>query len=177
MSFLSMYINIPPPHPISYAESLYWESSFWLDSICFLLLPFSNLEVNCCFRQHEYSHMGLARLHWPDGFGASFSLLEMSVSFFTGHILPYWSCGKKKKKRRSGGCFPSSSGRSPAWASCMSVHWVSCNLATLKLQIFLRPKKNKHLAALLFAFLLLKLHWIRWTCQPPKTNARIASWD
>lgn len=153
--FLSLYVYKYSLHPISYGVSFYRESSFWLDSIYILLLPFSSLEVNCCFRQREYGHTDLARLHRPDGFGASFSLLEMSVSFFTGHILPHWFCGKKKNG--SGGSFPFSSGRSPAWASCMSVHWVSCSLATLKLQILLRHEEPQHLAALLFAFLLLKL--------------------
>ena len=77
---LSMDINIFPPflHMQSLSLSLSFfffltenQLSGWVPFI-FLLLPFSNLEVNCCFRQHEFSHMGLARLQWPDGFGAFF---------------------------------------------------------------------------------------------------------
>lgn len=90
---LSMYINIFPP--ISHhAVFWYWEPSIWLRSIHFLLLPFSNLEGNCCFRQHEASYTGLAILRWPDGLDASFPLLDMSAPLFTGHMPPHWSCGK-----------------------------------------------------------------------------------
>lgn len=57
----------------------------------FFMTAISNWVVNFCFRQHKY---GLARLCWPDGFGASFPLLRLSLALFAGHMLLPQSYGK-----------------------------------------------------------------------------------
>lgn len=75
-AFLYMYANIflsffPLVRVLFFFCFFFWNLSVQIPCI-FLLLPFSNLEVNCYFRQHCYSHKQLARLHRPDGLGASF---------------------------------------------------------------------------------------------------------
>lgn len=142
----------------------------------FLLLPFSNLEVNCCFGQHCYSHNG-----WPDCI-VQMGLVHLSTAgdisfFFVGHML-LTDLGYKALESPS----------DPLWKkpSLGIMHigvrklslLINCSLPVLKLQVF-EGMQNRNIWQSLS---LMYCHYNHCesdkACQPskPKCHAGCESW-
>lgn len=153
-----------------------WNLSICPDPMYFLLLPFSNLEVNCCFGQHCYSHKRLARLHCPDGLGTSFYCWGHLFLLCRSHA-SHWSCYKAPESPSDSLWKKPSLGIVHIGARMLSL-LTNYSLPVLKLQVF-EGMQNHNIWQSLS---LMSCHYNHCesdkACQPskPKCHAGCESW-
>lgn len=154
-----------------------WNLSLCPDSVYFLLLSFSNLEVNCCFRQqHCYSHKWLARLYCPDGVGASFYCWRHLFLLCRSHA-SHWSYFKALESPSDPLWKTPSLGVMHIGARILSLS-TNCSLPVLKVQVF-EGMQNRNIWQSLS---LMYCHYNQCesdkACQPskPKCHAGYESW-